>query len=114
MSELMVSKDCVNITNKLNACTFDIEFTIRGNFNPQKLQIIHCIHYGGLRFAIERDIKCLEFISYDGDIIQTHLTNGKPLCFPYEGYISYQKIIDKLPPYNQVPEGQSDIISDTT
>lgn len=91
--ELIVSKYCVDYAKKTSARTFEIELTIRGDFVPPKLQIIHHT-YDGLRDDnINRDIKCLEFVLYDGDEIQTHLTNGKPLCFPYEGYSSYQKVI---------------------
>lgn len=97
--ELIVSKYCVDYAKKTSARTFEIELTIRGDFVPPKLQIIHHT-YDGLRDDnINRDIKCLEFVLYDGDEIQTHLTNGKPLCFPYEGYSSYQKVIEQLPPY---------------
>jgi hypothetical protein len=90
--ELVVSKYCTDLAKKSSAITFRIEFTIRGEFNPQKLQIMHHT-YDGLRDDhISRDIKCLEFVLYDGDEIQTHLVNGKPLCLPYEGYNSFPKL----------------------
>ena len=97
--ELIVSKYCVDYAKKTSARTFEIELTIRGDFVPKKLQIIHHTYNGLRNDNISRDIKCLEFVLYDGDEIQTHLTNGKPLCFPYEGYDSYQKVIEQLPPY---------------
>ena len=89
MSELVVSKYCADLADKTSSVTFEIEFTIRGSFNPQKLQIIHHIHEGLRHHHVSRDIKCLEFVLYDGDVIQTHLVNGKPLCFPYKGYNSF-------------------------
>lgn len=89
--ELIVSKHCADLANQSRVTTFDIELTIRGNFDPQKLQIIHHIHEGLREHNISRDIKCLEFVLYDGDIIQTHLVNGKPLCFIYKGYDSFPK-----------------------
>ena len=89
MSELIVSKHCADLADKSSSVTFEIEFTIRGDFAPQKLQIIHHTHEGLRHHYVNRDIKCLEFVLYDGDVIQTHLVNGKPLCFPYEGYNSY-------------------------
>ena len=89
MSELIVSKHCADLADKASSVSFEIEFTIRGDFNPQKLQIIHHTHEGLRHHYVSRDIKCLEFVLYDGDVIQTHLVNGKPLCFPYEGYNSY-------------------------
>lgn len=91
--ELIVSKQCADIAYKSKSVSFEIEFTIRGVFDPQKLQIIHHIHEGLIHEKISRDIKCLEFVLYDGDVIQTHLVNGKPLCFPYEGYNSYPNFI---------------------
>ena len=87
MCELIVSKQCADLAEKTSAKTFEIEFTVRGDFEPQKLQIIHHTHEGLRHHNVSRDIKCLEFVLYGGDIIQTHLTNGKPLCFPYEGYV---------------------------
>lgn len=87
MCELIVSKQCADLADKTSNRTFEIELTIRGDFNPSKLQIIHHTHEGLKHHNVSRDIKCLEFVLYGGDIIQTHLTNGKPLCFPYEGYV---------------------------
>ena len=87
MCELIVSKQCADLADKTSNKTFEIELTIRGDFDPQKLQIIHHKHEGLRHHNVSRDIKCLEFVLYGGDIIQAHLTNGKPLCFPYEGYV---------------------------
>lgn len=89
MCELIVSKRCADLANKSSITPFEIELTIRGDFDPKKLQIIHSRHEGLIEHHVSRDIKCLEFMLYDGDEIQTHLVNGKPLCFPYEGYNSY-------------------------
>ena len=89
MSELIVSKECADIADKTSNRIFEIELTIRGDFNPSKLQIIHYTHEGLRHHNVSRDIKCLEFVLYDGDIIQTHLTNGKPLCFEKHGFIKY-------------------------
>ena len=87
MCELIVSKQCADLAAKTSNRTFEIELTIRGDFNPQELQIIHHTHEGLRHHNVSRDIKCLEFVLYGGDIIRTHLTNGRPLCFPYEGYV---------------------------
>ena len=87
MGELVVSKQCADLADKTSNRTFEIELTIRGDFNPSKLQIIHHTHEGLRHHNVSRDIKCLEFVLYGGDIIQAHLTNGKPFCFPYEGYV---------------------------
>jgi len=46
MSELIVSKHCADLADKSCSVTFEIEFTIRGDFDPQKLQIIHHTHEG--------------------------------------------------------------------
>ena len=89
MCELIVSKHCADLANKSSATAFEIELTIRGDFDPPKLQIIHHKHDGLKHHNVSRDIKCLEFVLYDGDVIQTHLTNGEPLCFPFDGYNSY-------------------------
>ena len=91
MCELIVSKHCADLANKTSTTEFGIELTIRGDFDPHKLQIIHHTHEGLKHHNVSRDIKCLEFVLYDGDVIQTHLTNGQPLCFLYEGYNSYPK-----------------------
>lgn len=91
LRELIVSEYCAKLADKYSITTFEIEFTIRGDFNPQKLQIIHHIHEGLKHERIKRDIKCLEFVLYDGDEIRTHLTNGKPLCVVNKGYSSYPK-----------------------
>lgn len=87
MCELVVSKQCADLADKTSNRTFEIELTIRGEFDPSKLQIIHHTHEGLRHHNVSRDIKCLEFVLYGDDIIQTHLTNGRPLCFPYEGYV---------------------------
>lgn len=92
LSELIVSKRCVDLANKSSNTTFVIEFTIRGDFNPQKLQIIHHTHEGLNHEHIRRDINCLQYILYDGDIIQTHFANGEPMAFPYGGYDSYPQL----------------------
>ena len=98
MCELIVSKHCVDLAQKSSELPFGICFTIRGDFDPHKLQIIHHKHEGLRHHNVSRDIKCLEFLIYDGDIIQTHLANGKPLCFPYEGYNSYPNLDDSRKP----------------
>lgn len=91
MCELIVSKHCADLAQKSSEIPFGIRFTIRGDFDPHKLQIIHHTHEGLRHHYVSRDIKCLEFVLYDGDVVQTHLVNGKPLCFLYEGYNSYPK-----------------------
>lgn len=98
MCELIVSKHCVDLAQKSSELPFCICFTIRGDFDPHKLQIIHHKHEGLRHHNVSRDIKCLEFLIYDGDIIQTHLANSKPLCFPYEGYNSYPNLDDSRKP----------------
>ena len=98
MCELIVSKHCVDLAQKSSELPFGICFNIRGDFDPNKLQIIHHKHEGLRHHNVSRDIKCLEFLIYDGDIIQTHLANGKPLCFPYEGYNSYPNLDDSRKP----------------
>lgn len=90
LRELIISKYCADLADKASIMTFEIEFTIRGDFNAQKLQIINYSSMG-LRDEISRNIKGLEFVVYDDDVIQTHLVNGKPLCFPRDGYNSYPK-----------------------
>ncbi len=92
LCELGISEYCVDLANKASVTTFELELNIRGDFDPQKLKIIHNISHG-LRYYdnINRDIKYIEFVLYDDDVIQTHLVNGKPLCFPREGYNSYPK-----------------------
>ena len=91
LGELIVTEYCAKLADKYSITTFEIEFTIRGDFNPQKLQIIHHTHEGLKHERIKRDIKCLEFVLYDGDEIRTHLTNGKPLSVVNKGYSSYPK-----------------------
>jgi len=98
MCELIVSKHCVDLAQKSSELPFGICFTIRGDFDPHKLQIIHHKHEGLRHHNVSRDIKCLEFLLYDGDIIQTHLAIGNPLCFPYEGYNSYPNLNDRRNP----------------
>ena len=98
MCELIVSKHCASLAQKSSELQFGIIFTIRGNFDPHKLQIIHYTHEGLRYESVRRDIKCLEFLLYDGDIIQTHLAIGYPLCFPYEGYNSYPNLDDRKSP----------------
>ena len=41
MCELIVSKHCVDLAQKSSELPFGICFTIRGDFDPHKLQIIH-------------------------------------------------------------------------
>lgn len=96
LSNLVVSKYCVDIAKQTSVRTFEIELTIRGDFEPQKLQILHYSYDGLLHEHISRDIKCLEFVKYDGEVIQTHLVNGNPMCFQYEGYTSYKKVMEQF------------------
>jgi len=91
MDQLIVSRRCTELADETSSVSFEIEFTIRGDFTPKKLQFIHHMHEGLSYDNICRDIKCLEFILYDGDTIQTHQVNGKPLCFPYKGFCSFPK-----------------------
>lgn len=87
--ELIVSEHCAKLADQSNVTSFEIEFTIRGDFDPQKFKILSHKHYGLRHHNIERNIKCLEFVFYNGDVLQAHLTNGEPICFPYTGYNSY-------------------------
>lgn len=87
--ELIVSEHCAKLADQSNITSFEIEFTIRGDFDPQKFKILSHKHCGLRHHNIERNIKCLEFVFYNGDVLQTHLTNGEPICFPYTGYDSF-------------------------
>ncbi len=91
LKEIIISQYCADLAKQSCIVTFEIEFTIRGDFDTQKLQLIDYSHIG-FRNEVSRNIKGLEFVVYDGDVIQSHLVNGKPLCFPLEGYNGLSRI----------------------
>lgn len=80
--KLRLNKHCIELANKSNIDTFEVELTIKGDFEPQKLKIIHHIFLPSLFNRDKRDIFFLEYVIYDGDVIQTHLTNGYSITFP--------------------------------
>ena len=81
LGKLNIYNHFIELANKSKVNTFEIELTINGDFEPQKLQIIHHMFLPSI-VNIKQNLFFLEFVMYDGFIIQTHLTNGNSMTFP--------------------------------
>ena len=98
LGNLIFHKYFIELAHKSSIETFEVKFTIRGDFEPEKLQFIQKHNVSSTN---KHYVYLLEFVLYDGVVIQTHLANGNPITFPRpEEYPLSLLLFNIKPDYN--------------